>query len=133
MLPKWLTALLALLHEGWSARPDAHIRLLKLPAEMVKERLPGRAVLAPVERRRLMKIGAGLDHRVEDTLKIVSIRTYRRWQRDERTGREPGKVRRSTPAAWRATEPLLPTGSIDRKLRHLSPSQSRDACRKAFE
>lgn len=41
MLPKWLTALLVLLHEAWSARRDAHIRFLKLQAERLKERLPG--------------------------------------------------------------------------------------------
>ena len=57
MLPKWLTALLVLLHEAWSARRDAHIRFLKLQVEMLKERLPGnRVILDPVERRRLMKI-----------------------------------------------------------------------------
>jgi len=95
MLPKWLTALLVLLHEAWSARRDAHIRFLKLQVEILKERLPGnRVILDPVERRRLMKIGAEVDHRVEDTLGIVSIKTYRRWQREERGGREPGKVGR---------------------------------------
>jgi putative transposase len=68
---------------------------LKLQVEMLKERLPGnRVILDPIERRRLMKIGAEIDHRVEDTLGIVSIKTYRRWQREERSGREPGKVGR---------------------------------------
>jgi putative transposase len=95
MLPKWLTALLVLLHEAWSARRDAHIRFLKLQVEMLKERLPGnRVILDPVERRRLMKIGAEVDHEVQDTLGIVSIKTYRRWRREERAGREPGKVGR---------------------------------------
>ncbi|HAU37499.1 MAG TPA: integrase [Phycisphaerales bacterium] len=41
-----------------------------------------------------MKVGAELQHRVEDTLEIVSIKTYRRWQREERGGKEPGKVGR---------------------------------------
>jgi hypothetical protein len=41
MWPKWLVALLVLLREAWSARRDAHIRLLKLQAEMLKARLPG--------------------------------------------------------------------------------------------
>jgi len=95
MLPKWLTALLVLLHEAWSARRDAHIRFLKLQVQLLKERLPGnRVVLDPDERRRLMKIGAELEHRIEDTIEIVSIKTYRRWQRDERGDREPGRVGR---------------------------------------
>jgi putative transposase len=95
MLPKWLIALLVMLHETWSARRDAHIRFLKLQVEMLKERLPGnRVILDPVERQRLMKIGAEVQHRVEDTLEIVSVKTYRRWQREERGGKEPGKVGR---------------------------------------
>ena len=95
MLPKWLMALLVLLQEAWSTRRDAHIRFLKLQVEMLQSRLPGnRVILDPVERRRLMKIGAEVQHRVEDTLEIVSIKTYRRWQREESGGREPGKVGR---------------------------------------
>jgi len=95
MLPKWLMALLVLLQEAWSTRRDAHIRFLKLQVEMLKERLPGnRVILDPVERRRLMKIGAEVQHKVEDTLEIVSVKTYRRWQREEAGGREPGKVGR---------------------------------------
>ena len=93
MLPKWLTAFLVMLQELWSTRRDAHIRFLKLQVELLKERLPGnRVVLDPDERRRLMKIGPELDHRIEDTIEIVSNKTYRRWQREERGGREPGKV-----------------------------------------
>ena len=66
---------------------------LKLQVELLKERLPGnRVVLSLDERRQLMKIGDELDHRIEDTVEIVSIKTYRRWQREERGGREPGKV-----------------------------------------
>jgi putative transposase len=51
-------------------------------------------ILAPVERQRLMKIGAEVRHKVEDTLSIVSVKTYRRWQREESGGRRPGKVGR---------------------------------------
>ncbi len=88
MLSRCLTALLVLLHEAWSARRDAHIRFLKLQVELLKERVPGnRVILDPVERRRLMKIGAEVDHRVEESLGIVSIKTYRHWQREERAGR----------------------------------------------
>lgn len=95
MLPKWLIALLVMLQEAWSARRDAHIRFLKLQVEMLKERLPGnRVILDPVERQRLMKIGAEVQHKIEDTLEIVSVKTYRRWQREERGGKEPGKVGR---------------------------------------
>jgi putative transposase len=95
MLPKWLVALLVLLQEAWSTRRDAHLRFLKFQVEILKERLPGnRVVLDPVERRRLMKIVAEVEHAVEHTLAIVSVKTYRRWQREERGGRQPEKVGR---------------------------------------
>jgi putative transposase len=41
-----------------------------------------------------MKVGAELKHAVEHILQIVNIKTYRRWQREERDGRQPGKVGR---------------------------------------
>jgi len=77
MLPRWLTALLVLLHEMWSVRRDAHIRLMKLQIELLKKRIPGnRVILDPNERRQLMKIGAEVDHRIEGTIEIVNIKTY---------------------------------------------------------
>ena len=95
MLPRWLLAVLVLLQEKWSARRDAQIRFLKLQVEIVKSRLPGNRVIpGPVERRRLLKVGAEVGHAVEHTLGIVSIKTYRRWLREEHGGRPPGKVGR---------------------------------------
>ncbi len=95
MVPKWLTALFVLSREAWSARRDTHIRFLKLQVEMLQSRLPGNRVIPdPLERRRLMKIGAEMDHAVEHTLDIVSIKTYRRWLREEQGGRQARKVGR---------------------------------------
>jgi len=84
-----------LLNKAWSARRDAHIRFLKLQVEMLQSRLPGNRVIPDlIERRRLMKIGAEVDHAVEHTLGVVSIKTYRRWLREEHAGRQPGRVGR---------------------------------------
>jgi len=95
MLPKWLTALFVLFQEAWSARRDTHIRFLKLQVEMLQSRLPGNRVIPdPAERRRLMKIGAQVGHAVEHTLDIVSIKTYRRWLREEQGGRHARKAGR---------------------------------------
>ncbi len=95
MRTRWLMALLVLLQEAWSTRRDAQIRFLKLQVEMLQSRLPGNRVIPdPLERRRLMKIGAEMEHAVEHTLGIVSIKTYRRWLREERGSREPRKVGR---------------------------------------
>jgi len=38
---RWLTALLVMLQESWSARHDAHLRLLKLQVEMLQSGLLG--------------------------------------------------------------------------------------------
>jgi hypothetical protein len=45
MLPRWLIALLVLLHEARSVRRDAHIRFLKLQVEMLQDRLLGNRVI----------------------------------------------------------------------------------------
>ncbi|MFA6132855.1 MAG: integrase core domain-containing protein [Phycisphaerae bacterium] len=95
MRRNWWMTMLMVLQEAWSARRDAHIRFLKVQIEMLQSRLPGnRVILAPAERQRLLKVGLEVDHAVEHTLAIVNIKTYRRWLRDERGGREPGKVGR---------------------------------------
>ena len=95
MVPNWFVAFLAMLLETFAARRDAHLRFLKLQMELMKERLPGnRVILTPVERQRLMKIGGEFDHAVHDTLSIVSVKTYRRWQSEEKAGKEAKKVGR---------------------------------------
>ncbi len=95
MLPRWLTALSVLFQEAWSARRDAHIRFLKLQVEILQSRLPGNRVIPdPLERRRLLKIGAEMGRAVKHTLNIVSIKTYRRWLREEQGGRQTRQVGR---------------------------------------
>ena len=95
MLPRWLTALFLLFQEAWSARRDAQIRFLKLQVEILQSRLPGNRVIPdPLERRRLMKIGAEMGHAVEHTLDIVSIKAYRRWLREEQCDRQARKAGR---------------------------------------
>ena len=90
MLRSWLTAAFVMLNEAWSARRDAQIRFLVLQIELLKACVPGnRVILNPVERMRLMKMGAEVNHRVEDTLRIVSIKTYKRWLREQQWGDPP--------------------------------------------
>ena len=95
MLPRWLTALFVLFQEAWSARRDSHIRFLKLQVEILQSRLPGNRIIPdPLERRRLLKIGAEMGHAVEHTLGVVDIKTYRRWLREDQGGRQARKVGR---------------------------------------
>lgn len=92
---RWLLPFLVLLSEAWSSRRDTRIRFLKAQVELLQSRVPGnRVILTPEERRRLMRIGVELDHRVHDLLGIVSVKTYQRWRREEANGRTPGHVGR---------------------------------------
>ena len=69
MLPRWLNALLVVLQEAWSVRRDAHIRFLKLQVEILQSRLPSNRIIpGPLERRRLLKIGAEMDHAVKEAM-----------------------------------------------------------------
>ena len=94
-LPHWLQSMLMLLAEAWSSRRDAQIRFLKAQVELLRQRIPGnRVILCPEDRLRLLRLGEAMDHRVDDLLGIVSVKTYGRWLRERRGGREPGRVGR---------------------------------------
>jgi putative transposase len=93
MMPPWLMMLLGLLSEAWSTRRAAKIRFLKVQVEMLRARVPGnRVILPPEDRRRLLQLGVAIDHRVDDLIGIVSVKTYKRWLREQRAGKEPGRV-----------------------------------------
>ncbi|GAB4196914.1 MAG: integrase core domain-containing protein [Phycisphaeraceae bacterium] len=95
MLSNWLIVPLLLIAEAWSTRRDAKIRFLKLQLELYKRKVPGnRVILAPEERQRLLRLGEQVGHRVDDLIGIVNVKTYRRWLREEKGGREPGRVGR---------------------------------------
>ncbi|MEM1213253.1 MAG: integrase core domain-containing protein [Planctomycetota bacterium] len=53
-----------------------------------------RLILSPEERGRLLAIGARLEHRVKGLVTVVQFRTYRRWVKEQREGRRPGRVGR---------------------------------------
>jgi putative transposase len=83
------------LTEAWSPRRDARIRFLQAQVELMRQKMPGnRVILTPEERSRLLKLGVSLEHRVDDLISIVSVKTYKRWLREQREGLEPGQVGR---------------------------------------
>ena len=95
MLPRWLMAVLMLLTEAWSARRDTQIQFLKLQIELLRAKVPGdRVILAPEDRARLLRLGGSMGHQVHDVIGIVSVKTYRRWVREQASGRTPGRVGR---------------------------------------
>ncbi|MEX0746193.1 MAG: integrase core domain-containing protein [Phycisphaeraceae bacterium] len=95
MVPRWLMTLLMLLMESWSARRDAQIKLLLLQVELLRQKLPGdRVILAPEDRTRLLQVGQLMNHQVHDVMGIVSVKTYKRWVREQVDGRKAGRVGR---------------------------------------
>ncbi|MCC6581103.1 MAG: transposase [Phycisphaeraceae bacterium] len=95
MLPAWFQAFLMMLLEAWSARRDRQIQFLKLQIELLRQKTPGkRVILSPDDRRRLMRAGAAIGHEVDSLLDIVTVKTYRRWLREQADGQTPGRVRR---------------------------------------
>lgn len=84
-----------MLTEAWSPRRVARIRFLQAQVELMRQKMPGnRVTLTPQERSRLLKLGASLAHRVDDLIGIVSVKTYKRWLREQREGKVPGRVGR---------------------------------------
>ena len=105
MLPRWLMVLLMLLAEAWTVRRDYQIRFLKLQLELYRGKMPGnRVVLSPEERNRVLLLGKKLEHKVDDLIGIVSVKTYKRWLREKAAGQAPGRVgrRRAVPPSLRA-------------------------------
>jgi hypothetical protein len=81
MVPTWLTALLLTLGEAWSICRDVRLRFLLAQIELLKIRVPGnRVILSPEERLRVLKLGAVMDHHVDELVGIASVKTYKRWR-----------------------------------------------------
>ncbi len=95
MLPAWFQAFLMMLLEAWSTRRDKQIQFLKLQIELLRQKMPGqRVILSPEDRRRLMRAGSAMGHEVDGLLGIVTVKTYRRWLREQADGLTPGRVGR---------------------------------------
>lgn len=72
---------------------DRKIHLVKFRVPILPGKLPGnRVIVDPVDHRLLLKLGQTLDHRVDNILHPVSIKTYCRWFREKWWGQTPGRV-----------------------------------------
>jgi len=95
MIPGWVSFLFALLAEWYAARRDAQIQFLKLQLDLAMKKIPGnRVILSPEDRTLMLKAGKNLEHHVHDVIKLVSVKTYQRWLREEKDGKEAGRVGR---------------------------------------
>jgi putative transposase len=142
VLPRWLMVVFWMLTEAWSTRRDARIRFLQVQVELLRQRVSGnRVILTPEDRSRLLKLGASLDHRVDDLIGIVSVKTYKTWLREQRGARQPGRVgrRRVIPPSLRALIKRLASENggwgvrrIVGELRKLALTPSRSTVRRVL-
>ena len=97
-MKKWFHVFFVLIMNALAARRDAQVRFLKLQLEILKSKLPGnRVIIDPADRLRLMSLGAEVEHRVQDSLLLVSFKTYQRRLREAKEGSSP---RRSGGRSW---------------------------------
>ena len=94
-VPRWFHVVVAMIIEALAVRRDSQIRFLRAQIEILRRKLPGnRIIVDPMDRHRLLKLGLELDHKVEDILQLVSIKTYRHWIREQRRSIIPSRVGR---------------------------------------
>ncbi|HYF13794.1 MAG TPA: integrase core domain-containing protein [Phycisphaerales bacterium] len=66
------------------------VQFLKEENRILRAHLPGRVVLTPAERSRLLRLGKALGSAVRELLTVVSYQTFRRWQRGRRKKSKTG-------------------------------------------
>ncbi|MCL2645562.1 MAG: integrase core domain-containing protein [Phycisphaerales bacterium] len=94
-MKKFFLTFFVLIINALAVRRDLHVRFLKLQLQILWSRLHGnRIILTPEERKQMLMLGAELEHEVNDSLMIVHCKTYKKWLRDERDGKQPKKVGR---------------------------------------
>jgi len=94
-MKKFVHVFFVLILNALAVRRDLHVRLLKLQLRIIRSRLPGnRIILTPEERKQMLMLGAELEHAVQDSLMVVSFKTYQQWLRDLKVGKQPKKVGR---------------------------------------
>ena len=76
-------------------RRDAQIRFLREENQILRALVDQqRLIFSPEERRRLLAIGARLEHQVKGLVTVVQFRTYQRWVKERCEGKKPGRVGR---------------------------------------
>ncbi len=100
--------LLYLFMEWFSDRRDAQLRFLREENRILRSRLSQeRLILSPEERSRLLAIGIELKHQVKGLISVVQFRTYQRWVKEEREGRQVGRVGRPRTISKQARQVIV--------------------------
>ena len=90
-----ILAVVFLLIDKYHSYRDHKIAFMATQIEILQARVKSKHIkLTPEERARLLHHGNQFDHRVDGCLMIVTLKTYKRWQREADAGKEPGRVGR---------------------------------------
>ena len=101
-----LFPLLAILGQWCRPRFNLHLQFLQFQITMLRSRIEaGRIVPTPEERAELLRLGAMIDHEVNEIMHVVQAKTYRAWLRGKKEGRVWKRAGR--PRTLKATRDLL--------------------------
>lgn len=85
----FLQVVFILISRFFLPRYDARIQILKYQIKMLRDRIDDPRILTEEwERTELMRLGALIDHRIDDVMIVVKPRTYRDWLR-KKAGEKP--------------------------------------------
>ncbi|MDC0274079.1 hypothetical protein OAK91_05040 [Planctomycetaceae bacterium] len=81
--------LLAMIASATDSQLVRQVRYLKEENKILRARIPGQIHTRPEERARLLKFGRKLGISINELITIVTPGTFRRWLREEHTGKKP--------------------------------------------
>ena len=84
-----LFSLITLLSQWLRPRYNARLRLLEAQIRMLRARVgTPRIVPTPKERAELLRLGAAMDHDIDEVIHVVVPASYKKWLRQLRGGKE---------------------------------------------
>ena len=88
---KWFSAFIRSVRQKRDERHASQLTLMRRQAEALRRLLPEEElILTDKERRKLLALGAKLNHEIDDILTIVSPETYRRWVHEDAESKKSG-------------------------------------------
>ena len=88
---KWFSAFIRSVRQKRDERHARQLALMRRQAEALRRLLPEEElILTDEERRKLLALGAKLNHEIDDILTIISPETYRRWVREDAESKKSG-------------------------------------------
>ena len=102
-------ALMTLVTQWVRPRYNGNMRLLEAQVRMLRSRIDTSKIVPTVEERaELLRLGADVDHDIDDVMHVVLPATYKKWLRQLRGGKQfqpSGRPRTPLPTAADSSAP----------------------------